>query len=117
MRSELAAVQRTFESRAGPRRQRISTKYERALIWCLPAVAPTTGAAASVSIAVASAEARLARLGLVHLDVPALELGIVKLTNRVGGLFRCRHLDKAEAFRLSGELVRDDRGALHLASL
>jgi hypothetical protein len=65
----------------------------------------------------ASAEARLARFGLVDLDVPPFELGIVELPDRIGGFFRSRHLDKAEASRLSGEFIRDDRGALHLTRL
>src|SRR5215472_3169042 len=109
-------VRRSIERCARPGHQRIKAKYGRAPTWCLPAAAATTCTATTVSIALASAEAQLARFGLVDLDVSAFEFGIVELTDGVGGFFRSRHLDKAEALRLSGELVRDDRGALHLAN-
>jgi hypothetical protein len=84
---------------------------------CSPAIAASTCTATTASISLASTEAGLARSGLVDLDVPAFELGIVELANGVGDFFRSRHFDKAEAFRLSGALVRDDSGALHLADL
>src|SRR6516162_5308427 len=102
---------------ARPSHPPIKAKSGRAPTSCLPAVAASAGTATTIAITVASAEARLARFGLVDLDVPAFEFGIVELTDCVGGFFRSRHLDKAEAFRLSRELVRDDRGALHSANL
>src|ERR1022692_4210690 len=89
--------------------------------WLLPAVAPAvTAAAASTTTAAttiaAAAETGFARFGLVHLDVPALELALVELRDRFGRLVRVRHLDKAEALRLARELVHDHRRTLNLAS-
>ncbi len=49
----------------------------------LPAVAT---AIASATVSTIAAEARLSRLGLVHLDVPALELRIVELRDSLGRL-------------------------------
>ncbi len=90
----------------------------------LPAIAGSIAAAAvseatltAASITVASgiaAKARLARPRLVNLDVPALELGIVELLNRLGRFLRGRHLDEAEALGLARELVRDHGDALNL---
>jgi len=93
------------------------SKMRCAVPWRLPAAAASSGTATSVSIAVASAEARLARFGFVHFDIPSFEVGIVELTYRVGRFLRSPHLDKTDAFRLSRELVHDDRKGLHLANL
>jgi hypothetical protein len=49
---------------------------------------PFRSGSVTVPITVASAKARFARLGLIHLDVPALEFGIVELMDRVGNFFR-----------------------------
>jgi hypothetical protein len=111
------SVRRSIEQSARPDHQRIKAQCDSAATWCLPAVATPACSATAVSVAVASAEARLARLGLVYLDVPAFEFGIIELVDCVGNFFRICHFDKAEAFRLSGELIRDDRGTLHLTNL
>src|SRR5579863_7586876 len=67
----------------------------------LPAVAASAATASAAPAATPSAKARLTRLGLVHLDISALELGIVELLNRLTRLLRGRHLDKAETLRLA----------------
>ena len=89
----------------------------RSRLGVLPAIAAPACSTTAAPIAVASTEARLARPSFVHFDVAALEFGIVELADRFGNLFRSCRLDEAEAFRLSGEFIRDDRGALHLANL
>jgi len=71
-------------------------------------------AAAATSV---TAEAILAWLGLAYLDVPALELGIVELLNRLGRFLCSCHFDEAETLRLAGKLVHDHGNALHLACL
>lgn len=104
--------------RAGLDHYAINASVALTPAWRLPAVASAARAAAvSVTIAAAAAEVRLARFGLVDLDVATLEVGIVELPDRVGNFFRSCHLDKAETFRLSGEFIRDHRGALHLTDL
>jgi hypothetical protein len=89
---------------------------DRTTIKRLPAVA-TAAYSATVSIAVASAEARLSRLSLIHLDIATLEFGIIELPDRVRGLFRSCHLDETEALRLPREFVSDHCCALHLTDL
>src|SRR5579885_550284 len=115
--SELTARSGAAQAARRNRPSRLRAKYDRALASLLPAVAAAAGTAAAVATTVAGAEARLARLGLVYLDVAALEFAIVELTNRIGDFLRGRHFDKAKALGLSGKLIRDDRGALHLTNL
>ena len=78
----------------------------------LPAVAAATG-----TIAVVAAETVFAGFGLIHLDIPAFQLGVVELCDGLGRLVRTRHLNKAKALRLAGKFVRDDHRALHLSGL
>jgi hypothetical protein len=58
----------------------------------LPPVAPLPGNATVVSITLAATKARFVRFGLVHLNVPALGVGIVELTDRV-----CRLLPQSSS--------------------
>src|SRR5262249_807102 len=88
------------------------------LVYLLPAIAPAVAAATIAATTVATTtEAAFAGLGFIHLDVAPLEFGFVKVLDRLGCLVRTSHLDKAEALRLAGELVRDNGGALHLTRL
>src|SRR4030088_1304178 len=92
-------------------------------VWIsLPAAAAATAAivatAAPVATATAAAaEARFAGLGLANLDISPLQIRVIQGLYRLGSLFRIRHLDKAEAFRLAGKFIRDYRDTLDLAGL
>jgi len=76
----------------------------------LPAIAAAISAAAAATApvaAAATAEAGLTRLGLVDLDVAALQLSLVELLNCLGRIFRISHLDKTEPLATSHITVLD----------
>jgi hypothetical protein len=112
---DLYSVRRFVERSAGP--HYIIAKSVDASTGCLPTIAAAARSTPAVSIAVATAEARFARLGLIHLDIAALEFGVVELLDRFTGFVRGGHLYEAESFRLSGEFVRDHGCTLHLTNL
>src|ERR1700683_5270185 len=52
----------------------------------LPAIAAT-----ATAIPIAATKGRFARLGLIHLDISALEFAVIELHNGLRGFFRIRH--------------------------
>jgi hypothetical protein len=69
---------------------RLTVKIKRAgqtrPIVLLPAIPAAATTAPAVAVATATAEAGFTRLGLVHLDVSALELRVVELRDSLGRL-------------------------------
>ena len=76
---------------------------------------PAAAAAEAAPAAAGAARAGTVRAGpgFVDRQGPALEVLAVQAGDGLVGLFLVRHLDEAEAARLTGELVLDDRRALN----
>jgi hypothetical protein len=65
----------------------------------------------------AACSAGCLRLGLIDRQGTALQFCPVKAANRLLGVLRVRHLDKAKPARLPGELIANDIGGRYRADL
>src|SRR5271170_7356777 len=81
--------------------------------------APTAAATAPAISTATAAAARSAGAGarLVNFNPAPLQIGVIESLDRLGRIGRLRHLDEAEAARLSRELVGDDHRALDFSRL
>src|SRR5256886_7746411 len=68
--------------------------------------------ASATAAAAAAGSAAARRVGFLDLDVASLEVGVVQLADRLIGVLGRRHLDEAEAARLTRVAIGHDTGGL-----